>query len=111
MFRGAGGNCLTLLHGPVDLLSVGVKPACGAPRGFQCPKSTYDVTEWVHDAKRQRVFWCWQVHDGKPAAARERLAQPIDRPFSHALRSLVDVGCVGSRECSSGDLGRYLLGV
>jgi hypothetical protein len=111
VFRGAGGNCLPLLNGPVDLLSVGVKPACGAPRGFQCPKSAYDLTEWVHDAKRQRVFWCWQIHDGKPAAACERLAQPIDRPFSHVGRSHFELSCVVSRERSSGDLGRHLLGV
>jgi hypothetical protein len=69
VFRGAGGNCLTLLHGPVDLLSVGVQPACGASCGFQRPQSTYDLTEWAHDAKRQRVFWCWHTHDGNPQRA------------------------------------------
>ena len=111
MFRGAGGNCLTLLHGPVDLLSVSVKPACGAPRGFQGPKSVYDVTEWVHDAKRQRVFWCRQIRDGKPAAACERLAQPIDRPFSHVGRCHADVCGIRSRERAGGDLCRHLLRV
>ena len=95
----------------MDLLSVGVKPACGVPCGFQCPKSVYDLTEWVRDAKRQRVFWCWQIHDGKPAAACERLAQPIDRPFSHLCRWHVDVCRIRSRERASGDLGRYFLRV
>jgi hypothetical protein len=104
-------NCITLLHGPVDLLSVGVQPAGGAPCCFQRSASTYDLTERALDAKRQRVFWCWQIQDGKPAAACERLAQPIYRPFSHAGRSLVAVGCVRSRERARGDLGRYLLGV
>ncbi len=97
-------NRVTLLRGPMDLLSVGVKPACGASCGFQCPKSVYDLTEWVHDAKRRRVFWCWQIHDGKPAAACERLAQPIDRPFSHVghlISSCLELG--SSALCSAGN--------
>ena len=93
------------------LLGIGVQPAGGAPSRFQRPESTYDSTKRVHHAIRQRVFWCWQIHDGKPAATGERLSQSIDRPFSHVGRSLVDVGCVCSRERASGDLGRYLLGV
>jgi hypothetical protein len=95
----------------MDQSSIGVKPAGGAPCCFQRSESTYDSTERVHYAIRQCVFWCWPVDDGKPAAAGECLAQPIDRPFSHEGRSDVDAACVRSRERAGGDLGRYLLGV
>ena len=111
VFRGTGGRCITYCTLQTDQLSIGVKPASGAPCCFQCSESTDDSTERVHDAIRQRVFWCWQAYDSKLAASGERLAQPIDRPFSHVGRSLLDVSCVRSRERASSDLGRYLLGV
>ena len=91
----------TMLHGPVDLLSIGVKPACGAPCCFQSSASTNNLTDRAHDAKRQRVFWCWQVHDGKSTAAGERFAQSIDRPFRH-VRSDVNRGSLRSCERSVG---------
>jgi hypothetical protein len=95
----------------MDQSSIGVEPAGGAPCPFQRSESTYDSTERVHDAIRQRVFWCWQVYDGKPTAAGERLAQSIDRPFRHVGRCHVE-GCgTRSRLCAGGDLGRYLLRV
>ena len=92
-------------------LSIGVKPAGGAPCCFQRSASTYDSTARVHDAIRQRVFRCWQVYDGKPTAAGERLAQSIDRPFRHVGRCHVDMCGIRSRELARGALGRYLLGV
>ena len=83
-------------------LSIGVKPAGGAPCCFQRSESTYDSTERVHDAKRQCVFWCWQVYDGKRTAAGERLTQSIDRAFSHVGRFHVDMACGLSRERTGG---------
>ncbi len=99
----------------LDVVAAGTRPelmpAGGALCGFQRSESTYDSTERVHNALRQHVFWCWQIYDGEPTTAGERLAQSIDRPFRHVGQCHVEVCGIRSRERAGGDLGRYLLRV
>ena len=70
---------ITPLHAP----SIGVKPAGGTPCCFQRSESTYDSIERVHDAIRQCVSsGVGRYATVNPPQLGERLAQPIDRPFS-----------------------------